>query len=179
MLPRIVNQLRPALVGLFAPRKIKLQSILSQITQEIPSPVLIIDVNHRWSSQNLQDNSIIIQPKSRYEFIEIIRELDDYVNPRLSLIIINDLPLYFRDFYGRDRLQTQNMRAYGACLALLLPVSRSIPIWYTSYPNGLDPSEPILFNHSKYYSDQIIRVKYNGNKIEFVDVETGNIGILS
>lgn len=146
------------------------------MTKRISSQILVIDVNHRWSSENINDNTIIIQPNSRYELIEIIREIPNYINPRLSLVIITDLPLYFRDYYGRDRLQTQNMRAYGACLALLHRVSREFPILYTTYPNGLNPDEPIMYNHSYYYSDYIYQGINNQNgAVEFIDIETGEI----
>lgn len=157
------------LIGLFATRQLQpttiLQSLLGNLT------VLIIDVNHTWASSNLSRRSRIIQPSTREELLDLLRDLEAFIHPKLQFIIIDDLPLYFRDYYQGQQIQTQNMRAFGAAMALLDRVSKIRPVIYTSYPSGFNKNEPIMLHHSQYYSSRIYQLKRRGHTNVFVDIE--------
>jgi len=98
--------------------------------------------------------------------MDLVRQLEDYIHPRLSFIYIDDLPLYFRDYYGKRRLHTQNMRGYGYCLAMLSRLAEHILVLYSTYANALNPSEPIYFSHSCYYSLATYRLSGSPSKME-------------
>jgi len=131
---------------------------------------LIVDVNRKWSSIMLPEKSHIILPEDKNDLLNVLVELPDFMEPRLDLIWIEELPNYFREFYNNGESTSKNMAAFGFCLSLLKNLSEKIPLFFTTYASTMNKNETIYPQHTNYYADRIIKCEFVKSIIEVKEV---------
>lgn len=150
------------IILLFGKRDQKIQKIIRPIFQKYKNKqILIVDVNRTWQP-NLEDRRIrYIRPESKEKIIEVITELDQFITPRLSLIIIDGIINFLRDFVGRTpRDAVLNLRYYSYVLNSLTKIvtDYNINIIITSNQSGFDIEKPIYDEVNKYFKLHRIKV---------------------
>ena len=155
----------PSLNAVFTKPPLKPITIYDNPLNLTEMNTLIIDVNRKWSSTTLPSSSHILQPNTKTELLNLLIELPLYINPRLELIWVDELPNYFRDFQNEQTQQFQNMSALGLSLSLLKQISTDLPIFFTTYSNSYNPNAPIFPQHTNYYSDNILKFEIVDNEI--------------
>jgi hypothetical protein len=147
------------LVGLYSSGKNRPHQYVQHFLQQEDPHVLIVDPNRRWSSEQLTSKARIIRPPTKSDIVPTLHSLEDYISPRLHFVYIDDLPLYFREYYGRDRLYTQNIRFFTLSLSILRKLSTNIRVIFSTYENVVSTDEPIYFDQTKYYTKQIFTIR--------------------
>jgi hypothetical protein len=153
----------PYLSLIFSERKVKISKFFQELIHQDNSSLyfLIIDINHNWSAVDLTEATRIVQPDSLDDLLDTITAIEQLISPRVKAVIIDSLPLYFRDFRNGDVYGMQNLRTYSFCLSLLKRVAKHIPVLVSSFPNGMYPQQPLMVDISRYYCDYIYRLSYS------------------
>lgn len=143
------------IILLFGKSDQKIQKIIHPILQNYKNKqILIVDVNRTWQP-NLEDTRIrYIRPESKEKIIEIISELDQFITPRLSLIIIDGVINFLRDYIGRSpKDAVLNQRYYSYILNSLTKIvsEYNIKIIITSNQSGYDIDKPIYDEVNSYF----------------------------
>lgn len=150
---------------LFGKRNSGVDDLLKQVVNNIPSTkqIIILDINRKWQAKILPQRTHIIYSTGKLKLIEIISNLYSIISPRLSLVIIDGLPLFFRDFKGKGAKKIAiNIRGYAGCLAMLKRISDlRINVIVTSYSQGINPDQPIMQDATLYYCTNIYRIRKN------------------
>ncbi|MHA2251935.1 MAG: hypothetical protein ACXAD7_16345 [Candidatus Kariarchaeaceae archaeon] len=158
----------PSLMLLFSEEIPLVQKILHDLLQRISKSyqVIIVDVKRIWQADRLTKRSHIIYVDDKINLIDKISQLESLITPRLKLIIIDGLSLYFRDYQGRGaKSHGINTRQYASCLSMLKNLSqKGIYILVTSYQHSFNRGYPIMFEAAQYYCSKMLRVSKNQNE---------------
>jgi len=164
-----IIQNSPSLMLLFGKENSLAQKVLRELLQGIPKKyqVIIVDVKRIWQADCLSKRTHIIYVDDKINLIDKLSKLEFLITPRLKLIIIDGLSLYFRDYQGKGaKSHGINTRQYASCLSMLKNLSqKGIHIVVTSYPHSFNRDYPIMFEAAQYYCTKILRVSNNQNEM--------------
>ncbi len=166
---------------LFGKRNSGLGSVVRKIFQEVSmnKQSIIFDINRYWQSEIIPDRTRLFFLDNKKNLIESISKLHSYISPRLNLVLVDGLPLFFRDYQGKSVIQNAiNKRSFTACLAMLKNIThQNVNILVTSYTQGIHQDLPVFNDSSSYYCSKIIKIEKDndGNVKLFSNSNNSNV----
>ncbi|MHA2169672.1 MAG: hypothetical protein ACXAB7_07230 [Candidatus Kariarchaeaceae archaeon] len=168
---------------LFGERDSIIHKILVQMSHEVPADkqTLVIDVKRQWQANHITSRTKLLYVSDKEELLKSIFNLQLLLSPRLSLILVDGLPFYLRDFLGRElRKGIINTRSYAACMILLNKlVEKGVRVVVSSYSQTLNQNLPIMHDASTYYGSELFRVKSQPKNEIVLQAASGDSFILN
>ena len=160
---------------LFGTRDSGIPMVLDEILKRKvkDTQAIIIDIQRTWYPDIKDPRLIYLQPKSKEELIQSIRDLNSMLTPRLSLIIIDGLPYFYRDYQGRmakDTIVNKRLYAYSLHLFSKLAQHPGIIVLCTSFASGYETDKPVMNEVNLYYQVQVTQV-VSDEKINFIPLK--------
>ncbi len=153
---------------LYNSAQIKNNKVINKIkkTENDIYQIIIIDISHKINIGKNEYRVVYFRPKSIKEVMFNILDLNLMINPRVKLIIVNDLPYFFRDLHEDNAL---NLKLYASSLQMLQNVSKSARIIITSFESGYKINYPVFHDVNCYYNIPTYKI-INDDPIVFQNV---------
>ena len=123
--------------------------------------IIVFDINRTWKSELFGKTTWFFRPTNRFELIQYIFQIEEMINPRLRLIVMDGVPNLLRDFQGREfKKYIVNSKIYAFILHALVNIAlkNNITVMIGSYFSG-GWNKSILFQEIiNYYNLKIVEI---------------------